>query len=153
MLDYSQETVNATFMSIVERLTFMFGEAVDKDDLDTEGIDFTLARMSFIGDMVGNLSVAVPTAITAEIAANILGLEAEDLSDKAMLDDALGEMVNVVCGHIIMDLIGKDANFKLHSPEVLSVDETLMVEMLSSPDFKGFELDDSPTLLGLKLES
>jgi len=153
MPEYSQETVNATFMNIVERLTFMFGEPMDKDDLDTENVDFTLARMSFVGDMTGTLSVAVPSAITAEIAANILGLEPEDISDAAMLDDALGEMLNVVCGHVIMDLMGKEANFKLQAPEVLPVDESVLVEMLASPDFVGFELDDSPALLGLMTEN
>lgn len=153
MLEYSQDTVNATFVNIVERLTFMFGEPTDKDDLETGKTAFTLARMSFVGDLVGTLTVAVPTDITAEIAANILGFEAEDITDKAMLDDALGEMLNVVCGHVIMDLVGKDANFKLHSPEVLPVDDAALNEMLSSDDFVGFELDDSPALLGLRLES
>ncbi len=152
MLEYSQETVTATFLGVVEQLTFMFGEPVDKDDLDTEQVDFTLARMSFLGDIAGSLAVAVPTAITGEIAANILGLEPEDLTDQVMLDDALGEMLNVVCGHVIMAVAGNDANFKLHSPEVVKVDETMLVEMLASADYFGYELDDSPVLLGLTVE-
>ena len=152
MTELSQDTINSTFLEVVEQLTFMFGEPEDKNDLDTEMVDFTLARMGYVGDLVGTLSVAVPSEITAEIAANILGLEAEDLTDQAMLDDALGEMLNVVCGHVIMALVGTEANFKLKSPEVLKVDETMLVEMLSSPHFVGFELDDSPVLLGLTPE-
>ena len=153
MHELSQETINATFLDVVEQLTYMFGEPVPKDDLDTEMVEFTLARMSFIGDMPGTLSVAVPTRITAEIAANILGLEAEDLSDKAMLDDALGEMLNVVCGHVIMALVGTEANFKLNSPVVRVLDETLLLEMLADPAVVGFDLDDNPVLLGLTTEN
>ncbi len=153
MLEISQEKVNKTFLDVVEQLTFMFGEPEDKNELDTEDVEFTLARMSFIGDLPGTLSVAVPSEIIAEIAANILGLEAEDITDRDMLDDALGEMLNVVCGHVIMALVGTEANFKLHSPEVLIVDETLLVEMLANPAFVGFDLDDSPVLLGLTAEN
>ena len=153
MVEISQETVNSTFLEVVEQLTFMFGEPEDKNELDTENVEFTLAKMSFVGDLPGILSVAVPTSITAEIAANILGLEPEDLSDKAMLEDALGEMLNVVCGHVIMALVGTEANFKLNSPKVSIVDETQLVEMLADPAFVGFDLDDSPVLLGLKTES
>ncbi len=153
MPEYSQETVNATFLDVVEQLTFMFGDPEDKNDLDTDMVEFTLARIGFAGDLVGTLSVAVPTRITAEIAANILGLEPSDLSDQAMLDDALGEMLNVVCGHVIMALVGTGANFKLGSPAVSRVDETALVEMLANPDFVGFDLDDSPVLLGLTTEN
>ena len=153
MSEISQETINRTFLKVVEQLTFMFGEPEDKNKLDTEMVEFTLAQMSIVGDLPGTLSVVVPTDIKAEIAANILGLEAEDLSDPVMLDDALGEMLNVVCGHVIMALVGTEANFKLGSPEVSVVDETVLVEMLANPDFVGFELDDSPVLLGLTTEN
>ena len=153
MSEIRQETVNATFLDVVEQLTFMFGEPVDKLQLDTEMVEFTLARMSFTGDLDGALSVAVPTEITAEIAANIIGLDAADLTDRALLDDALGEMLNVVCGHVIMALIGTGANFKLGSPEVRPVEESLLVEMLSNPAYVGFNLDDSPVLLGLTTEN
>ncbi len=152
MTEYAQETLNTTFLEVVEQLTFMFGEAEDKDELDTEMVDFTLARMTFTGDMKGMLSVAVPTTVTAEIAANILGLEPEDISDKAMLDDALGEMLNVVCGHVIMAIMGTGANFKLAAPEVLAASEDEIAAMVDNPEFAGFTLDDYPVLLGLSTE-
>ncbi len=153
MPEISQETVNATFLDVVEQLTFMFGEPENKNDMDTESVDFVLASMSFVGDLNGRLSVAVPQRITAEIAANILGLEPEDLTDRAMLDDALGEMLNVVCGHVIMALVGTEANFKLNSPEVGPIDDSALMEIIANPDFVGFDLDDSPVLLGLTMEN
>lgn len=153
MPEYSQDTVNATFLDVVEQLTFMFGDPEDKNTLDTEAVEFTRGRMSFVGDLAGTLTLAVPSAITVDIAANILGLEPEDLADDAVLDDALGEMLNVVCGHVIMALIGTDADFKLQSPEVEIVSEPSLVEMLTDPDFVGFNLDENPVLLGLTTES
>ena len=148
-----QSQVCSTFMEVVEKLTFMFGEVVDKSEVDSPGMPFTLASMSFTGDVKGVLSVAVPTEMTAEIAANILGLDPEDVQPDEMMNDAFAEMLNVVCGHVIMALVGTGANFKLDSPLTCPVDEMTYQAMLESDDFAGMMLDDSPVFLGLKLEN
>ncbi len=147
-----QDQVCSTFMKVVEKLTFMFGEVVSKSEIDSSGIEFTMASLSFTGDVKGLLSVAVPTDMTAEIAANILGLEPEDIGSEEMKNDALAEMLNVVCGHVIMALVGTGANFKLDSPLTCPVDEMTHREILESDDFVGLLLDDGPVFLGLKLE-
>ena len=147
-----QDQLCSTFMDVVEKLTFMFGEVVPKEEVDSPETPFTLAAMSFTGAVVGTLEVAVPTEITAEIAANILGLEPEDIESEAMMNDALGEMLNVVCGHVIMTLAGTDANFVLNSPQTSPVEQNKYDEMMTSDDYASLMLDDSPIFLGLKLE-
>ena len=153
MQSNTHETAGSTFLEVVEQLTFMFGESVPKSELELDGVQFTLAQMRFNGDLPGVLSVAVPSEITAEIAANILGLEVEDIESEEMKLDALGEVLNVVCGHVIMALVGTESNFKLDSPEVQIVTEDRCNEMVLDDNFTGFILDDSPVLLGLALEN
>ncbi|MBU8871151.1 MAG: chemotaxis protein CheX [Gemmatimonadales bacterium] len=153
MQNNTHETAGSTFLNVVEQLTFMFGESVPKSELEVDGVEFTLAQMRFNGDLPGVLSIGVPSEITAEIAANILGLEAEDIESKEMKLDALGEVLNVVCGHVIMALVGTGANFKLDSPEVKAITEEGCNELILNDDFTGFILDDSPVLLGLTLEN
>lgn len=152
MQSNTQELLCSTFMEVVEHLTFMFGEVVAKDELASPEIDFTLASMGFKGDLKGELSVAVPTEITAEIAANILGLEPEDIDSEEMRNDSLAEMLNVVCGHVIMALVGTEANFKLDSPQTSRLTEQEYEAMFDSDDVVGLVLDDNPVLLGLSLE-
>lgn len=148
-----QEQLCSTFSEVVERLTFMFGEVVPKEEAHAPGTLFTQASMTFAGDLVGKLSVAVPSEITAEIAANILGIEPEDIESETMMNDALAEMVNVVCGHVIMAMVGTDANFKLDAPVTDFVSEEHYAYMMESDDFATLLLDDNPVFLGLKLES
>lgn len=148
-----QEQLCNIFTEVVEKLTFMFGEVVPKDELHSPGTLFTEASMTFTGDMAGRLSVAVPSEITAEIAANILGIEPEDIETESMMNDALAEMLNVVCGHVIMVMKGTDANFKLTSPQTDYVSEEHYAEMMSSDDYVSLLLDDNPVFLGLKLEN
>lgn len=153
MQNNTQELVSSTFLTVVEQLTFMFGEPTDKAELDLDGCALTQASMSFEGDLVGSLAVAVPNEIMADIAANILGLEPEEIEPTTMMPDALAEMLNVVCGHVIMALAGNDANFKLHAPHLEEIDAGRLPELIANEAYIGFQLDDSPVLLGLNLET
>ncbi len=153
MLTSSQDQLGRTFLGIVEQLTFMFGEPMPKEELDVEDTSFLMTSMKFTGDLTGQLTLAVPMEITAEIAANIMGLEPEDVDSEEMRRDAVAEMLNVVCGHVIMDLGGKDANFKLDSPVTGPMDEDTFDQMMLSDDFIGFMLHDSPVFLGLVSEN
>ena len=149
----TMQQIGHTFLEVVEQLTFMFGEPTPKDELDAEGVEFIQASMRFEGDLNGHLSVAVPVDITGEIAANILGLDPEDVESEEIKRDALAEMLNVVCGHVIMAMAGSDANFKLAAPVTNEVDEDLFNLMMLSEDYIGLMLDDSPVFLGLALEN
>ena len=153
MQNNTHDIVSSTFLEIVEQLTFMFGEPENKAELPLSGYDYTLASMSFGGDLAGTIAVAVPTEITAEIAANILGLDVEDIDSEDMRNDAVAEMLNVVCGHVIMAMVGTDANFKLNSPHTESLAADARDALIDDDNFVGFILEDSPVLLGLKLES
>ncbi|PID81597.1 hypothetical protein CSB20_02205 [bacterium DOLZORAL124_64_63] len=148
-----QEQLCSTFSEVVEKLTFMFGEVVPKDEARAPGRLFTQASMSFTGDLAGTLSVAVPSDTTAEIAANILGIEPEDIESEAMMNDALAEMLNVVCGHVIMAMVGADADFQLQTPVTDYVSEQQYDHMMASDDYATLLLDENPVFLGLILES
>lgn len=153
MNDSTMHTVSQTFTGVVEQLTFMFGEDVDKGELDTEGVAFTSASMTFAGDIAGTVTLVVPTAILGTIAANILGVEPEDISPNTVLADSLGEMLNVICGHLIMDLQGESANFVLGPPRTVAVDGAFVARLCGDDAYLGFLLDDSPVFLGLQMES
>ena len=149
----TREQLSKTFLGVVEQLTFMFGEWVPKADLEADGATFNRATMRFTGDIVGEISVAVPEEITADIAANILGLEPEDIESEEMRLDALAELLNVACGHVIMALAGNDTNFRLEAPTTGQIDEDTYHQMMLNEDYIGFLLDDNPVFLGLTLEN
>ena len=88
-----------------------------------------------------------------EIAANILGLDPEDVESQRMMNDAVAEMLNVVCGHVIIGLAGSDANFKLQTPVTRELDTDDLRTMIAEDQYIGFMLDDNPAFLGLKLEN
>jgi len=151
MSDQKQPTLEQTFISVVEKLTFMFGEQIEPDEIEAGPEPWVQSSIGLTGDVTGSLAVIVPTSLQPEIAANILGLDAEGLDTKEVLDDALGEVLNVVCGHVIMALAGQGANFQITPPviSVLSLDDRDAA--LADTDTTAYLLDEEPVLLNLKL--
>jgi CheY-specific phosphatase CheX len=149
--DQGKLALETTFISVVEKLTFMFGEQVDVSEVEAGDEVWMQARMEFSGDLPGALSVIVPEALQPEIAANILGLDAEGLDTREVLDDALREVLNVVCGHVIMALAGNDANFELDTPCNTELDGEQLAAVLAHQGTTAYLLDDEPVLLNLEL--
>ncbi len=147
-----QEVLQKSVLRVIEQLTFMFGDPVAKEELDIDGHKFVKAEMTFSGDQSGRICIAVPFEATTEIAANILGLEPEDHQSQEMTEDALGELLNVVCGHVVRDLSGAGANFTLHPPVTEELSATDMDSALLRDEYLGFELEDYPGLFGLMVE-
>ena len=148
----TKANVESTFIKVVEQLTFMFGEETDSSEIEVTPEPWVEARIDFTGDLVGSLAIMVPESLQPEIAANILGLDTEGLDTKEVLDDALGEVLNVVCGHVIMALAGQGANFELAPPNITELDRDTLDGFLADTDTTAYLLDDEPLLLRLELK-
>lgn len=148
----STDRVQATFLEVVEKLTFMFGEAVTSADLPATAGEYSEAWLTFGGALSGRLAIIVPTEMTPEIAGNILGLDPADVQPGEMMADALRELLNVISGHVVMALATNQADFQLSAPNHRQLTEEQWVALCEDPDTAPFLLDESPVLLNLKLE-
>jgi CheY-specific phosphatase CheX len=146
------QSVSATFLGVVEQLTFMFGEPASKTNVLAADDDYVVAHLDFTGDVNGRLSLAVPSNCVAEIAANILGLEPEELDPSSLAPDSLGEVINVICGHVIISITNKGADFRLGSPVISVATPDFLAAAVASDDWLGFLLDENMVLLGLVTE-
>jgi hypothetical protein len=152
MTERTLEAVTVTFVDVVEKLTFMFGEHVSMDDVAPGHEPWTEARMAFTGDVTGSIAVIVPRSLQPDIAANILGLDHDALQQQAVLDDALREMLNVLCGHIIRAIAGPSSQFDLVTPQNIELAPDELRELMDDPDSTAYLLDDEPVLMNLKFE-
>lgn len=149
MTDQMREAVETTFMDVVEKLTFMFGEQADVEDVETDGEPWAEARMAFEGDVSGSLAVIVPQSLQPDIASNILGLDSDMLNNPEVLDDALREMLNVICGHVIRTLAGESCRFDLITPENKLLEPEQLQALLEDEATSAYMLDDEPVLMHL----
>jgi CheY-specific phosphatase CheX len=73
--------------------------------------------VTFTGAFDGRLVLAVSRGILKELAANMLGVEHASPTPEQQ-DDALKEMVNVVCGNLLPVLAGPQPVFHMSAPEI-----------------------------------
>ena len=94
-------------------------------DRDAAGIETANwvgeARVAFVGPWSGELVVRLDAAALARLAANMLG---DDVPPTAELQrDALSELANVICGHVLPSLAGSDVVFYLQAPVFGAADD------------------------------
>jgi hypothetical protein len=101
--------------SIFELLGFLFAN----DELDEEALSQPLALravVEFQGPLEGCLDLRLTEDLVPELTANMMGTDTAP--DEATCRDAVGELVNVICGNLLPELAGYQAVFDLTAPVV-----------------------------------
>jgi hypothetical protein len=65
-----------------------------------------------------SISITFPEELCLEIAANALGAEPEDDFVKEQAGDAVGEIVNILCGRFLTEVEGTEPVFNLSVPDL-----------------------------------
>ncbi|MFP4458833.1 MAG: chemotaxis protein CheX [Candidatus Zixiibacteriota bacterium] len=140
------EILSNVFCSVLEMQAFMFAEPAEAEDLPREVNDCVMTKIGYNGDQNGIIEMAVPSDMALELAANILGMELDDEFAKQKANDALKELLNIICGNVITDLHGTKADISPTIPEI---------ETLSAQEWKDimdknslyFIVDEIPVIL------
>ena len=142
------EKLNEVVFDVFEKLAFMFGEVADREEISRAATDYARVSMAFSGQSAkGTLLLAVPADFSAEIAANVLGVDPDDELVATQADDALKEMLNVICGNLLTAVVGEQPVFDLTVPVVSSLDADGWSSLLHRLDTRVFLVDDNPVLV------
>jgi chemotaxis protein CheY-P-specific phosphatase CheC len=129
----------------------MFAEPVSREEtpgLDSDGLS---VNMEFSGPISGGLTLAASREAAAEIAANILGVDADDIVAQRGGEDALKELLNVICGRLLTALAGEGPIFNLSVPQASPLQPAEWVVLLQVPGTLAFQVDGLPLLLRVVL--
>jgi hypothetical protein len=110
-----QPALRRAATSTFELLGFLFAT----EEIDGEALDRPLAVrgvVEFHGPVEGCLELRLTGDLVPELAANMMGTD--EVPDEATCRDAVGELVNVICGNLLPELAGYDAVFDLTPPLV-----------------------------------
>ena len=119
MGDDLTEILARTLGQVLEEAAFVFAEATD-DPPPLAG-PVLQARLAYGGEHRGELVLAAPHELAATLAANLLG---EDEGGAAMTgddEDAVGELLNMIAGTLLVELHGPEARCSLGLPRVALV--------------------------------
>jgi hypothetical protein len=103
----------------LEEAAFVFAEPTEAPpSFEGEVIE---ARLAYSGGHAGELLLASPPDLAGTLAANLLGEEEGGASVTGDDLDALGEVLNMLAGSLVLELFGPEAGSKLGLPLVRSV--------------------------------
>jgi len=140
MRDQFKEIFYQVVTDTLEALAFIF--SFPEDQRDTIDYDSALTTsVSFTGPFSGKLVMAISKQVVPGLAANMLGVDEE--TSLPQQQDALKEVVNVICGNFLPTIAGEHEIFTIDVPGVIS-----------NADQARFLHDGKPTSVAkIKLES
>lgn len=148
-----KESLASLFIDLLEKQAFMFVDWEDDGDFSAEvEMPIYKASLTFKGAFEGEIALYVPDAPAHELAANILGVDMDDELVEHGLKDALGEMLNVICGNALTTIAGEVAVFDLMIPVVTTVTQEEWDTAAKNENILIFSYEDSAFMLYLQTE-
>ena len=122
MQDQKTTTLTTTLSKVLANLAFMFTD--DDEFAPPVGERWLETTISYEGPVSGTLRLTCTRTFATQLAANLLGVESCEKITEQEQDDAVKELVNVICGQHITDVYGTEDVFNLTIPEVLEPSTT-----------------------------
>ncbi|MBX7255039.1 MAG: chemotaxis protein CheX [Candidatus Hydrogenedentes bacterium] len=145
-----KEVLTREFAEILEQMAFLFADPVTADELPPLTEPPVRVSMSFTGPFNGSMIMALPEPMCPVVAANLLGIEPEDAADKSKAEDAVKELLNVACGHVLTAIAGTKPVFALSPPVVDSIDTDTWDSLVASENTALVVVEENPVLLHLE---
>ena len=98
-------------------------ENIDRNEADPLDGEHLLGTIGFSGKVVGQVYLRMSLDSARAIAAGILGIGPEELTDTSEIKDAAGELLNIMTGNFKSNLCDAGLDCRLQAPDVkLSTD-------------------------------
>ncbi len=113
-------------LALIKTFQTMLGmklESVDVHQLDRLAGAHMRCSIGFAGKVVGHVYLRMSSASAKAIAAAILGLKPEELTDPDEIRDAAGELLNIMTGNFKSNLCDAGLDCKLQPPKVGMTDD------------------------------
>lgn len=155
-LEYAQP-MNDVFCRVMESLAFYFVDPMDQQKIDAQrdmNIPYRQVSMRFDGPHAGSVALYLPQSMFKTIWANMLGVDEDDDEDvpAAQQNDAVCELLNVICGQLLTAFWGTGLVFDLRIPEMKNIDTQTLTQVLSVPSTCCFNSDDGIILLQISVD-
>lgn len=117
--------------------------AADMPEMKTDALN---VRIEYTGEHKGELGLILEKPMASRFAAHILGLASPGDVHDDMIEDALKELLNVVCGHFVTLLYGYAPVLKISLPRVFTIGSSACNMLRTSSGVCTFTVDGEPMM-------
>jgi len=123
MSEQLKEILSRVAGETLEQLAFMF--SLPEDERSCMIPDSAVAAtIPFSGSFSGKLVMIVSTLFLPELAANMLGVDEEEIVLNQQ-HDALKETINIICGNLLPAIAGNEVVFNIDAPVIITEVEAI----------------------------
>jgi len=144
--------IDAVLCPVLETFAFVFPEPTELEQLPAAGEDLVCASIAFQGAATGTLTVAAPSELCVELAANILGIDVDDPDALLRGADTLGEIANIAAGHLATRINASETT-DLHPPVVSRMQPVEWARHIASSGAAGYLIEGRPVVVTLGLRT
>jgi len=113
------DTLSSVAEEVFESLAFVLLAFEEEESSPPADATRTVASIAFAGAFEGMLFASVSDGLLPTIAANMLGLDFDEIPPQDVQRDALKELMNVTCGNLLPKVAGEEVVFDVGAAEVL----------------------------------
>lgn len=131
MSEQLKDTLRQVAEDVMEKLAFLLSFGSEES---SQSNTFAAASISFSGSVTGTLIMAISDHILPQLAGNMLGLDDGEESTNEQQQDAVKELINVICGNLLPAISGKQHIFHIEPPRLVSEEIQTYIDALLLKD-------------------
>lgn len=145
--------LESAFYEVLANYAFLFGERTQEYNHTDEGNrEYIHAWIDILSDDKSKLGVIVPIELARIISGNVIGVDENDPLAIERAEDAVKEMVNVLCGHLRTILTYENCQFEASIPSSQIIDQTEWKEYQEKDETLTILIEEYPLLLILSID-
>lgn len=144
------EDLSEVVQEVLRAMAFAFGDPCPPAELPDCQPSPLEARLKFRGCVCGELRLAAPPGLCAELAADAMSKDADAIGAQ-QIEDSFKELLNVIVGNWLTAAYGDEPVFALSTPEAETVDQAEWERLRRDPFSLGLVFDDQPLIVNLRL--
>lgn len=146
--EYLAEALGHVFVSMAG-LPVRSLEADMTPDMRSDALN---VKIEFTGGGSGEIGIVMERPLASLVTCRILGRsDAPSPSEDTLIEDALKELANVVCGHFVTLMYGYTSVFKISIPRVLLIGSAACNMLKTNPDVSTFVVESHPLLATVRI--
>lgn len=140
-------TFAATVLHVMETAVFALADEAE-DPTEAQLLDAIAVGIDLGKDMQSRIEIAGPLELFAELAADMMGADVEEISPEQAAD-FLSELANMIAGRWATDALGDQAEVALGIPEPIAMNDDVWEARLGIPGCFVFTVNDHYLIVDL----
>ncbi len=137
----SRQAMEQAVISVVAAMTGMSAEVIEARDIPPFEIPLINARIAYSGPYSGDLGLMIEQPLAELIGMHMLGFGPGEHLIQDMIDDAVKELLNVVCGRFLTLMFGSKPVFSLNIPQAFPLGAQVCNALVQNSPLLAFRVE------------